>query len=345
MNGEARRKRLAMFFAPAAPHSSSKLDQADEQTEQMSWSTMKGFLRRPRALLLCAAFAPALAAATSVTPGIATAQGYPSPYGYYYPPRPADEWGPDAQFRDRRGYIAATLARRGYRLVGPLRDVGGEIEVSGVDPSGERVKFIIDAYDGRVLDTWPIESGLEYSAPRPGRTGRYRDYLDGDGLESSGPPPARPYASPVGVEPLESHMRNPKTARPADESLSPARGAKSASSSARNPLRPSASQAPPMAAAKVPAPGAGASLSPPSRPPRAQTNVPAAPFPSEPKAAFAPSPAKSAPPGPTPAHPPAANGAGRPGPATISSDAKSPARQALPSGIENEAASKSNIAE
>ena len=89
---------------------------------------MKGFLRRPRALIFCVAFAPGLVAAIGAAPEIAAAQGYPSPYGYY-PSPPTDEWGRDADFRVTRGFVATALARRGYRLVGPLREDQGAEDV------------------------------------------------------------------------------------------------------------------------------------------------------------------------------------------------------------------------
>jgi hypothetical protein len=273
---------------------------------------MKGLPRRPKSPLLSAAFALAALAA----PAPAGAQGYPSPYGYY-PPPPNIETPYDPDPGAMRERIAATLARLGYRLVGPLRDRGDEIFASGVDATGQMVKFVIDAGEGEVLRSWPVESGFEYGPPGFGRAGAPHAFIGEGEFENYGPRPLpRVYVSPDRVETPDGRMRSPRTAHHHAED-------------ARSAVLPSQ---PPRAMKALP-PRANAPLAP-SAPERATASVPAAPAPSEPRETASPAPIQ-----PRSALPSFVNSDKRP-PASNISIAKPPVEHSL---IQNETAPKSNI--
>ncbi|MBV9078430.1 MAG: hypothetical protein JO048_13205, partial [Methylobacteriaceae bacterium] len=112
----------------------------------------------------------ALAAALLVPALPAAAQPYG--YGYYNAPPPLAGFEPGyarplppREIRDR-------LEDDGYELVGPLRLVGATYEVVARDEDDRRVRLVVDAFRGRILDrrlAYAPEGPPE--AARPGRFG------------------------------------------------------------------------------------------------------------------------------------------------------------------------------
>lgn len=273
--------------------------------------------------LLGAALA-ALAGAV-VAPGAACAQAYyHPPYGGYggydgY----ADRWGgPPPQTRGGAPYasrraIAGLLAEQGYRLLGRLDFQGEDIVATGVDQDGRTLRFVIDPYDGAILDAHRMmrqaarpEMGPDEIWPDGPRQRPVRPSDDGP------PPPAARLQQPpapygrAAPEP-QWERAEPRTpprpvARPAAEPPEP----RSARSRDEAPP-PAAAKRPPQRSAAVPA-------REDTRPPTGSSHRAIVPPPGAPKPAVQPTaagnpppPAASAPPvvgtsAPAQAAPPAA---------------------------------------
>ncbi|HYA81352.1 MAG TPA: hypothetical protein VED87_10515 [Methylocystis sp.] len=291
---------------------------------------MRGFLDQMRALVLCACLAPVVALAAFVAAAPAAAQGAYPPYGYDpyddYPPRSA--LGPGRPFHPPvlRGYVARVLARRGYQLVGPLRDEGDEIVAAGVDASGRRMKFLIDAYEGEVLRSWPIGPAEAYGEPGLGRAYAPRDFGDERGPGYFGPPIRRPDAARRGYEGSKEPVWSPRTAHPAERTPPEPRRSDSARLAPHSPPQKPTAAAPAVAAA--PPPPHKPKIDPPpvsSKPPPVAGAPTPLPAPVQPKAASAP-----------------VNG----GDGTRDrSLAKTQPKQSVLPGIENEATPKANVAQ
>lgn len=255
---------------------------------------------RPKYLIIAASLAPGL---TMWAPPQATAEVFFRPFGFAFH-RPIAEPEPDVS----PGRIAAILARRGFRLVGPLGYRGDQIVATGVDVRGARERFIIDPYEGEVLSSWRIGPHFAREAPL------------------GAPPPPEPYGAPEAVafdeprvipgiggetrrppQPRASTPPRAKTAaHPAGETApraAPRPAPSQATKTPPKPAAPSASPAPSAAApsntsteAKAPAPPAaapapGSAATTPTVVPAAQ---PAAPTPPPPQTAAAPAPAAGA---------------------------------------------------
>jgi hypothetical protein len=193
-----------------------------------------------------------LGAAATLMPVPASAQWFgPGPW-----------WGPARPYGMRPaplppGAIYAGLQRRGLRPLGRPRFTGAEYVVDAVNPRGDQVRLVIDAFDGEILDRTQTASAM--IPPRN----------VGPGIS----PAPGPYAPPE-MAPPEAAPRK-KTAR-----VEPSRG-------------PKPSKA--LPASRAPAADAAPAVSPAAPPPVVQTEAPAAPAPatiaSVPAPALDPAPA------------------------------------------------------
>ena len=153
-----------------------------------------------------------LAPAALIAPRHAAAQGfYPSPYGYY-PPRPIFEPEPEPEVAFSRRDVAAILARQGYRLVGPLRDRGDRIVVSGVDALGRMARFVVDPDEGEIVRSWPVGPAFGPGGPRGGLAvpEPYGPAEEGD-LGRAGPPERRFHARRDEGEAPDRYARGHRT--------------------------------------------------------------------------------------------------------------------------------------
>jgi hypothetical protein len=297
---------------------------------------MKRLWRRPKALVFWMSLASTLALGALAAPGQAAAQGFYPPYGYY-PPQPMIGAEPESEPEPEPGIsrrdVAAILARHGYRLVGPLRDHGDRIVVSGVDPGGRMAKFVVDPEEGEILRSWPVGPAFGHGGPDEGFTvpGPYGPMEEGD-LGGAGPRERHIHARRDEGEAPDRYMRGPGTARHADETLMTPRRARLAMHPAENPARRAVRHPSPSQATMVRPVTAAAPASAPARP---------APPPGQARAITGP-PAKTSTP-PAPIQPiRAAPSSARPSAPNLSSPI-SPAELPPPLEIENEAVSKSNI--
>lgn len=112
---------------------------------------------RPKFLIALAGLSPALAI---FAPPQATAEVFFRPFGFAFH-RPIVEPEPDVSPRR----IAAILARRGFRLVGPLGYRGQQIVATGVDIRGARERFLVDPYEGEVLSSWRVGPPFAHQGP------------------------------------------------------------------------------------------------------------------------------------------------------------------------------------
>lgn len=260
---------------------------------------------RPKYLMALASLAPCL---TLWTPP-ATAEIFFRPFGYAFH-RPIVEPEPDVSPQR----IAAILARRGFRLVGPLGYRGDQIVATGVDARGARERFLVDPYEGEVLSSWRVGPNFAREAP------------------IGAPLPPEPYGAPEAIAPGEPKVipglggeqrrqAQPKAAAPKHADAPP--HAKTAARPASEPAPRAVPHPPPSQATKTPpkpaapktdapAPSSAPSATAPSnapadeRPPAAKTPVPPAPEPvatapvappaqpAAPQTAAAPLPAASA---------------------------------------------------
>jgi hypothetical protein len=212
----------------------------------------------------------------------------PAPYAAPIPPR----------------RVAGIVASEGYALSGTPRRQGDVIIADGVDPRGEHMRFVLDAYDGRVLRSRlagpPRPPGLVGNGEAPQAHAALTPY-------SPGPPSGlRPGAGQViggaqpGLEPLHPLVK-PKAPKPKQ-------------TAAHTPARPAATPVPPKApseAEKVTAPAPTATQEPGGSATSTEAKAPAG------------NPATPLAPDAAPVSPPAA-----PAPAAV--EAKAPTPQATP---------------
>ena len=302
---------------------------------------MKRLWRRRKAIVLWMSLASTLALAALTAPGQAAAQGFYPPYGYY-PPQPIIGAEPDSEPEPEPGIsrrdVAAILARHGYRLVGPLRDQGDRIVVSGVDPRGQMARFVVDPEEGEILRSWPVGPAFGHGEPDEGFAvpGPYEPVEKGD-RGGYGPPESHVHARRNEGEPPDRYARGPLTARHANETLMASRHAKLAMHSPGNPARRAVQHPLPSQAAKVRPLTVAAPASTPARPmpaPPAQARAVTGPLP---KTSTSPAPVQTMIAPPTSVHSSARAAAPNP------SSPMSPAERPPHLEIENEAVPKSNI--
>jgi hypothetical protein len=223
----------------------------------------------------------------------------PGPYAAPIPPR----------------RVASIVASEGYALNGAPRRDGDVIIADGVDPRGQHVHFVIDAYDGEILRS-RVAASPSAGPPRPpGFIGN---------TEPSPPPQAHAALSPNQARPAPGTVARPPAgqmmggAQPGFEPPHPLAKPKPApkpkQTAAHNPAKPAAAPVPPKApseAEKVTAPTPSANQEPAAPSPAAEAKAPAA----SPETPLAPDAA--------PANPPAA-----PAPAAV--EAKAPVPPATP---------------
>lgn len=168
---------------------------------------------------------------------------------------PGPWWGPARPYGIRPaplppGAIYAGLQRRGLRPLSRPRFTGAEYLVDAVNPRGDQVRLVIDAFDGEILDRRQIAAAMVpprnvgpglYAAPGP--------YAP----PQMAPPEAAPRRKTARVDP----SRAPKPSRAAPASQAPAGDPGPAVSPAAPP--PAAVQTEPPALA-APAPAATASI-------------------------------------------------------------------------------------
>ena len=240
---------------------------------------MKRLWRRPKALVLWMSLASTFALAALSAPGQAAAQGLYSPYGYY-PPQPIIGAEPESEPEPEPGIsrrdVAAILARHGYRLVGPLRDHGDRIVVSGVDARGRMANFVVDPDEGEILRSWPVGPAFGHGGPDEGfaAPGPYEPMEEGD-LGGYGPRERHVHARRNEGEPPDRYARGPRTARHANVILMAPRHARLAMHSAGIPARrvvqhPSPSQATMVRPVTVAAPASTPARPAPPPPGQAQ---------------------------------------------------------------------------
>lgn len=285
---------------------------------------MKRLPERTRVLVLCASLAAMVPSAALLAPEPAAGQAFRSPYGYDpyddYPPRPPVGPGPAFHPPALRGFVASVLARRGFRLVGPVRDEGDGLIASGVDASGRRMKFLIDAYEGQVLRSWPIGPADPYGEPGPSRAYAPRDFPESEYFR---PPANRWNEEPGAYEAPRDQMRSQRVGRPPE----------------KPPAEPHRADSAHLVAPHAPPPQR-------TKAPSETTKAPALVAAPPPKPTYAPPPASGKPqpalglPASTPApSPPSGSDARR-----EENLAKSQPKQSPLPGIENEATPKENIA-
>ncbi len=304
---------------------------------------MKRLWRRPKTFVFRMSLASTLALAALTAPGQAAAQGVYPPYGYY-PPRPIigaepeSESEPEPEPGISRRDVAAILRRDGYRLVGPLQDLGDRIVASGVDALGRMARFVVDPDEGEILRSWPVSPAFGQGGPDEGFAvpGPYGPVEEGD-LGGYGAPERHVHARRNEGGPPDRYARGPLTARHADETPTASRHAKLAMHSAENPARRAVQHPSPSQAKKVrplTAAAPASTLARPAPPPPGQ-----APAVTEPRAKTS----NSAAPVQTIGAPPSSAHSSARASAPNLSSPMSPAEQHSPLEIENEAVPKSNI--
>ena len=288
---------------------------------------MKRLWRRPKPLVFWMSLASTLALAALIAPGQAAAQGFYPPYGYY-PPQPIirSEPEPEPEPGISRRDVAAILARHGYRLVGPLRDHGDRIVVSGVDPGGQMARFVVDPEEGEILRSWPVGPAFGHGGPDEGFAvpGPYGPVEEGD--LGAGPREGRFRARRNEGEAPDRYARGSQTVR----------HARLAAHSAENPARRGGPHPSASLATKV-RPVTAAAFPPPARPAQAPPGQVRAVIGPPAKTSTSPAPIQ-----PMSAPPSSAHSSARANAPKLSSP-MSPAEQPPPLGIENEAVPKSNI--
>jgi hypothetical protein len=240
----------------------------------------------------------------------------PAPYGAPIPPR----------------RVARIVASEGFELSGPPRREGDVILAEGVDSSGQRMHFVIDAYDGDVIRSRLARPGPVAGPPRPPA-----NVGNGEPIDVS--PQALPPQAHAGLTPNEgSGPRAGAAARPGPavqlggaqpglESAHPLTKLKTKKqqTAARNPAKPGTTPVPPKVPSqaeqvKEPAPAAAATQEPAAAPAPAATGEAAPAVEAKAPPAPAASPATPLAPDAAPANPPAP-----PAPAAIEAKAPLPA--------------------
>lgn len=183
--------------------------------------------------------------------------------------------------------VMAWVARQGYREVTRPRLVGNVYLVDGIAADGSRVRFVVDAFNGEVIDSRPIRV--------PAGPHRFEDRLDGvdlgphpaerpsldrrEALRSDPLPsrPARPLPSarPAPPKPPAAEAKPPVESRPPQEAKPPQE-----SKPRSKPDRPAAADgtASPEPKPAAPVPPAITQAEPAPSPPAA-AGAPAAPAP------------------------------------------------------------------
>ena len=152
----------------------------------------------------------ALSASALGAPGAAQAQFYFDSWGgrFSVPLDDRQDGYDDRRYRESRpisrAAVTSMLSRRGYRVNPSIARNDDVYLVEAVDPSGRRVRLVVDAYDATILRR------LEASAP-PRAASRFEDddpWMDGDDLAP--PPRVIPGVGPTQRKP---EPRKPTTAR------------------------------------------------------------------------------------------------------------------------------------
>lgn len=117
-------------------------------------------------------------AGACATPGVAQAQFYFDTWGGRFEAPLNDDYGryDDRSYRDydrsyreaaplARREIAAVLSRRGYRVNPSIARNDDVYLVDAVDPSGRRLRLVVDAYDASILERFPAAAPRD-SGPR-----------------------------------------------------------------------------------------------------------------------------------------------------------------------------------
>jgi hypothetical protein len=157
-----------------------------------------------------------------VAPGVAQAQFYFDTWGGRFDTPLANDYGRgyDRSYRDddrdyreagpmSRREVASILSRRGYRVSPSMARSNDVYMVEAVDPSGRRLRLVVDAYDATILRR------VDAAAPRG--VARRDDDMDRwrDDDEDFGPPRASPPRVIPGVGPAQRKPapKKPTTAR------------------------------------------------------------------------------------------------------------------------------------
>jgi hypothetical protein len=212
---------------------------------------------------LLAGLAGAIAA-----PGVAQAQFYFDSWGGRFDAPLTNDYGRgyDRGWRDddqedreagpmSRREVASILSRRGYRVSPSMARNNDVYMVEAVDPSGRRLRLVVDAYDATILRR--VDAAAPRGVARRDDMDRWRD-----DDEDFGPPPASgPHVIPgVGPAPRKPAPKKPTTARvepraPASKSIAPepapAPGAPPATAPAPTPPGPAADQTKPETRAQA----------------------------------------------------------------------------------------------
>ncbi len=174
-------------------------------------------------ILQAGACALALCVGAMAAAPVARAQ----PFGFFEdgPFRPrvfmpeADDWG--AQGERRR--VRRALEAQGYELMGPLARRGRTFEARVADMRGQRLRVIVDARSGEVIERFGLRGALE-GPPRPPRNvgpDRFErvEPFDRFGPRLNGPdfdaPPFSAMPAPSARKPAPRQARKPDPAREA----------------------------------------------------------------------------------------------------------------------------------
>lgn len=174
---------------------------------------------------------PLRAAGLAILLGLAATGGADAQYfrGFYepgpllYPPGFVPQPAPVS----RPGFVMASLSARGYDVIGIVGRRGDVLIVDAMTPRDERVRLIVDSFDGEILERFPASSARAQQ---------------GNGRQGSGPQASAPLAGEAA--PRRDLPRDPAVSRKAPEKI------------AELPVPPrrpaAAAAAPPVAAKPVP---------------------------------------------------------------------------------------------
>jgi hypothetical protein len=249
---------------------------------------------------------------------MANAPARAQPFGFFeggpFGPRvfapDVDDWG--AQGERRR--VRRALEAHGYELLGPLARRGRTYEARVEDMRGERLRVIVDARSGEVIERFGLRSALE-GPPRPPRNvgpdrlervepfERFGPRLRGPDFD--GPPPVSALPepqerrlAPAARKPAPRQARKPDPAREArkPDARQQARPAPAPAQQQQQAARPAPEASPaPQTQAPVPAPAAQAPAAETAHERNANLRRPDVAQRTSPPAADAPAPARPAP--------------------------------------------------
>jgi hypothetical protein len=193
-----------------------------------------------------------------IAPGVAQAQFYFDTWGGRFDTPLANDYGRgydrsyrDDEFDDRdagpmsRREVASILSRRGYRVSPSMARNNDVYMVEAVDPSGRRLRLVVDAYDATILRR--VDAALPRGVARRDDMDSWRDDEEGFGPPRAAPPRVIPgvgpaQRKPAPKKPTTARVEPPAPAPKATTAPAPVPAAPPATAPAPTPPGPAASE-------------------------------------------------------------------------------------------------------